>query len=80
MHPPKELKVKEEDICKSRFNHYKHFNLLQIKAVVFLRFGSLEDFTKRHMTFPEIAAYLKLKESRLRMLIKKFRDGGYQFN
>jgi hypothetical protein len=32
------------------------------------------------MTFWEIAEYLKIKESRLRMTVKKFRDGGYEFH
>lgn len=42
-----------------------------------MRFGSLTDFSKRYLKFKEIREALNLKESTLRMIVKRFRDQGY---
>jgi hypothetical protein len=43
-----------------------------MNIVIFMRFGSLTDFTRRNMKFREIADVLKIKESRLEMIVKRF--------
>lgn len=44
-----------------------------------MRFGSMEDFSKRYLKYKDISLALNVKESTLRMLIKKFRDNDFQF-
>jgi hypothetical protein len=49
------------------------------KLAVHLWFGSENNFTRRYMKYSEIATVLRVKPSRIRMIVKKFRDNGFQF-
>jgi len=49
------------------------------KLVILLRFGSQDAFDKRWLKYSEIREIVNVKESTLRMIVKRFRDNDYSF-